>query len=49
MTERKEVDRILTPEGRLINASLFIKDQYDDAATASQLLLSRRLPTKNTN
>ncbi len=38
MTEKKEVDRILTPEGRLINASLFIKDQYNEEATPSYKL-----------
>ena len=32
MSDKKEVERILTPEGRLINSSLFVKDQYNDKA-----------------
>ena len=35
MTERKEVERLLTPEGRLINNALFVKDKFDDKATPS--------------
>ncbi len=33
-TERTEKKRILTPVGRLINESLFEKDQFNDEATA---------------
>ena len=38
MTERKEVERLLTPEGRLINQSLFVKDQFNDDAIPSYKL-----------
>ena len=38
MTERKEVETILTPEGRLINESLFEKDQFDEKATPAYRL-----------
>lgn len=38
MSEKKEVDRILTPEGRLINHSLFTKDQFNDDAVPSYKL-----------
>ena len=33
MTDRKEVERISLPEGRLINESLFVKDQFDPNST----------------
>ncbi len=33
MTEKKEIKRILLPEGRIINHSLFVKDQFNDDAT----------------
>jgi len=33
MTERKEVERVLLPEGRVINHSLFVKDQFDANST----------------
>lgn len=35
MADKKEVETILTPEGRLINEALFEKDKFDDKATAS--------------
>lgn len=38
MTEKKEVDHIVTPEGRVINSSLFVKDQFNDKATPSYKL-----------
>ena len=33
MTDKKEAETILTPEGRLINESMFEKDQFNDEAT----------------
>ena len=38
MSEKKEVDRIVTLEGRVINSSLFVKDQFNDKATPSYKL-----------
>ena len=35
MSEKKEVEKILLPEGRLINESVFVKDQFNADATPS--------------
>ncbi len=35
MADKKEVETILTPEGRLINENLFEKDKFDEKATPS--------------
>lgn len=33
MTEKKEVERIRLPEGRVINQSLFVRDQFNETAS----------------
>lgn len=38
MTEKKEVEKITLPEGRLLNRSLFVRDQFDEKATPSYKL-----------